>query len=216
MVDRPDAVLFDCDGVLVDSEKLTNQLLREDLARHGLDLSLEHVTREFTGGTMYTVAERARVLGAKLPGDWVPGFYDRMFEVMASEVEPVRGASDLIDDLLSAGVKMAVASNGPAAKMEITLRRAGMWDRLSPHIYSAQDLEQPKPAPDVYLHAASQLGAIPEKCVVIEDSLSGAQAGQAAGMRCIGYAPHGQAQDLAAYCDAVFTDMGMMAEALSL
>ena len=187
-----DMVIFDCDGVLVDSEPITNRLLQRDLAEHGLDLTLDEVMGSFLGGTMMGVAEKARARGADLPEDWVDRFYERMFAALAAEVEPIEGARDVLDRLDAAGIPYAVGSNGPRSKMEITLGKTGLINRLSPHIYSSQDLANPKPAPDVYLHAAAQLGVTPDCCIVIEDSASGAEAAQAAGMRCIGYAAMGQ------------------------
>ena len=212
----PAAVLFDCDGVLVDSEVLTNQVLRDDLATRGLDLPLREIMALFVGGTIEGDGQKARSLGADLPDTWVAQFYEKSFAVLAAEVEAVPGVSDLMDRLISAGVKMAVGSNGPFTKMQITLGRTGLLDRLAPHMYSALDLDQPKPAPDVYLHAAAQLGVCPQDCVVIEDSASGAMAGKAAGMRCIGFAAEGKAVDLTPHCDLVVTDMRTLANALGV
>ena len=216
MAKLPAAVLFDCDGVLVDSEVLTNRLMRDDLAAHGLDLTLEQMMALAVGGTIAGVADKARGLGARLPDDWVPRLYDKMFAALEQEVEAVPGAVDLVARLAGAGVAMAVASNGPRAKMQITLTRTGLMGRLAPHVYSAQDVPHPKPAPDVYLLAAAQLRQPPEHCVVIEDSAAGAQAGKAAGMRCIGFAAMGQAADLAPHCDSIAKDMAEVAQALGL
>ena len=210
------AVLFDCDGVLVDSERLTNQLLRDDLSEYGLDMTLEEVMSAFVGGTMFAVSQEAIQLGARLPDDWVPAFYEKLYVVLGDQVEAVPGVSDLLDRLIGVGIRCAVASNGPASKMQITLRKTGLLQRLTPHIYSAQDLENPKPAPDVYLHAAAQLGVAPEACIVVEDSASGARAGVAAGMRCIGYAAEGQEDKLAPHCSFVVRDMAALAERLGV
>ena len=210
------AVIFDCDGVLVDSEGITNRLLRDDLAGRGLDLPLDQVMTTFVGGTMEGVAAEAVRLGADLPGDWVDLFYVKMFAALGAEVEAVSGVADLLAQLQRAGIARAVGSNGPLAKMDITLRRTGLLDWLSPHIYSARDLENPKPAPDIYLHAAGCLGVAPEHCVVIEDSTSGARAAQAAGMRCIGFAEAGQGAKLEAHCDTVVSDMQSVAPLLGV
>jgi len=210
------AVLFDCDGVLVDSEPITNRLLRDDLARHGLDMPLNDVMSLFVGGTMEDVAQQARDHGAALPATWVEDFYQIMFAGLAETVEAVPFVSDLLDRLSDMGVACAVASNGPLAKMDITLRRTGLFERLSPHIYSARDLERPKPAPDVYLHAAAQLGVSPQHCIVIEDSVSGARAGRAAEMRCIGFAARGQGGQLVLHCDVVIHDMREVIQHLRL
>ena len=207
------AVLFDCDGVLVDSEAISNRLLRDDLAGRGLDLPMDEVMSISFGGTMEGVAAEAARRGAEMPNDWVPLFYEKMFAALAAEVEAVPGVAELLRRLNHAGRACAVASNGPHAKMEVTLKRTGLWDWLDPHIYSARDLAHPKPAPDVYLHAAEQLRVAPQDCIVVEDSPSGARAARAAGMRCIGYQPEGHPQALNEYCDIVISDM---AEAITL
>ena len=210
------AVIFDCDGVLVDSEGISNRLLRDDLAGFGLDLPLEEALSIFVGGTMEDVAAEARRRGAKLPDDWVDLFYLKMFAALEAEVEAVAGAGDLLARLERAGVARAVGSNGPRAKMEITLRRTGLWDHVHPHVYTARELARPKPAPDVYLHAAERLQIAPENCVVIEDSASGARAARAANMRCIGYVAEGTAQKLDPYCDVLISDMAQVAPLLGV
>ncbi len=210
------AVLFDCDGVLVDSEVLTNALLRDDLASFGLDLTLEQTMEQFVGSTMWGVAEKAVEMGAKLPDDWIATFYAKMYEVMAEKVEAVPGAAELLDRLTEVGIRVAVGSNGPLSKMDITLNKTDLMNRVSPHVYSSQDLPNPKPAPDVYLHAAEQLGVAPDACIVVEDSTSGAKAAEAAGMRCIGFAAEGQAAELAPYCIFTVHSMQELAERLGL
>ena len=207
------AVLFDRDGVLVDSEGISNRLLCDDLSERGLDLTMDEVMSFSFGGTMEGVAAEAARRGADMPGDWVAQFYRKMFAALDAEVEAVPGVADLLMRLNRGGKACAVASNGPRAKMEVTLKRTGLWDWLDPHIYSARDLAHPKPAPDVYLHAAAQLQVSPQHCVVVEDSPSGARAARAAGMRCIGYQAAGHPQALDSYCDLVISDM---AEAITL
>jgi HAD superfamily hydrolase (TIGR01509 family) len=187
---RPEAVLFDCDGVVVDSEGPTFALFLEDLAAHGLPLSLEEFETQFVGGTVEMVARRARAAGATLPEGWVGQFYDRMYAMLAKGVPLVSGITDVLDRLDAAGIPYAMGSNGSLEKMQITLGQHGLQERFRV-VLSGQALGNPKPAPDVYLAAARACGARPEACVVIEDSASGARAGLAAGMRCLGYAEHG-------------------------
>jgi HAD superfamily hydrolase (TIGR01509 family) len=187
---RPQAVLFDCDGVIVDSEVMTFRMFIEDLAAHGLPLTLEEFETRFVGGTVEMVANRAREAGAKLPGDWVARFYDRMYAILSAGVPLVAGAVEVLDRLDAAGVPYAMGSNGSTEKMQITLGQHGLMQRFRV-VLSGQAIGAPKPAPDVYLQAAKACGADPAGCVVIEDSASGAQAGLAAGMRVLGYAEHG-------------------------
>ncbi|MFM7333309.1 MAG: HAD family hydrolase [Tabrizicola sp.] len=187
---RPQAVLFDCDGVIVDSEAMTFRMFLEDLAAHGLPLTPEEFETSFVGGTVEMVAARARAAGARLPEDWVAGFYDRMYAMLAAGVPLVAGAVEVLDRLDAAGVPYAMGSNGSMQKMQITLGQHGLMDRFRV-VLSGQAIGAPKPAPDVYLQAAQACGADPAGCVVIEDSASGARAGLAAGMRVLGYAEHG-------------------------
>jgi HAD superfamily hydrolase (TIGR01509 family) len=187
---RPDAVLFDCDGVVVDSEGPTFVLFLEELAAHGLHLTAEAFEAEFVGGTVEVVARRARAAGARLPEDWVGRFYDRMYAMLRDGVPLVEGVTGVLDRLDAAGIPYAMGSNGSLEKMEITLGQHGLMDRFRV-VLSGQAIGHPKPAPDVYLMAAKVCGAQAERCVVIEDSASGAKAGLAAGMRVLGYAGHG-------------------------
>lgn len=187
---RPEAVLFDCDGVVVDSEAPTFALFLDDLAAHGLPLSLEEFETQFVGGTVETVAQRARAAGAALPEGWVGQFYERMYAMLAAGVPLVAGITGVLDRLDAAGIPYAMGSNGSLEKMRITLGQHGLEARFRV-VLSGQALGNPKPAPDVYLAAAAACGARPEACVVIEDSASGARAGLAAGMRVLGYAEHG-------------------------
>lgn len=213
---RAEAVLFDCDGVLVDSELITNRVMLKEFAERGLDLSMDEMLEISLGNTMEGVAAEVARRGAQIEEGWVAQFYPKAFAALEAEVEAIPGVSELIDRLSERGVAMAVGSNGPVAKMKITLGRAGLLDRLVPHIYSGRDLEHPKPAPDVYLYAAAALGVAPDSCVVIEDSASGAMAGHAAGMRCIGFARDTDAEKLAPYSDVVLTDMIEVAQFLGV
>lgn len=187
---RPAAVLFDCDGVITDSEGPTFDLLIADLARHGLPLSRHQLETDYIGGTIETVAERARASGAVLPGDWVARFYERMYAMLAEGTALIPGVVQVLDRLDAAGIPYAVGSNGPPEKMRISLGQHGLLPRFRA-VLSGQALGRPKPAPDVYLAAAAACGADPAACVVIEDSSSGARAALAAGIPCLGFAPHG-------------------------
>ena len=203
----PDMVLFDCDGVLVDSEPLTSEVLCSSLQRHGLTVSPHELADMFLGGTLMCVAETSRAMGARLPESWVNDTYEEVFAVLGASVEAIPGVHNLLDTLDAAGIAYAVCSNGPHRKMQITLGRTGLTERLDGRIYSREDVAQPKPAPDVYLKAASDAGMAPERCVVIEDSANGARAGQAAGMRVLGFSADTPAAKLSPYCHATFEAM---------
>mgnify|MGYP001765762539 CR=1 FL=1 len=214
---KPAAVLFDCDGVLVDSEPATFALIQEDFAAHGLALSLPALEALFLGGTIEGVARKGREMGADLPEDWVESYYARLYARLAAGTALMPGVADLLARLDAAGLPFAVGSNGRAAKMEATLgQHPAIRARLEGLLFSGQDLGCPKPAPDLYLLAARALGAPPEACVVIEDSATGARAARAAGMRCLGYAPSGAHPGLAAEGAEVFSDMAQVPALLGL
>jgi len=187
----PKAVLFDCDGVVVDSEPLAFQILSKDLAAHGLPVSDADMSRLFLGGTIPGLFHTARSLGATLPDGWVDDFYQRLYSKLAQHTPLIPGILQVLDALDAKAIPYAIGSNGSDKKMQITLGQyPGLIARFKGHLYSGQTLGKPKPAPDLYLHAARALGVAPADCVVIEDSPTGARAAKAAGIRCYGYAPH--------------------------
>lgn len=212
----PAAVLFDCDGVLVDSEGPTLELLRGDFERFGLPLTLDRLQADFVGGTVETVGRRALAAGARLPEGWVADFYTRMYAMLRAGTPLIPGILGVLDTLDAAGIPYAVGSNGAPEKMAITLGQHGLDTRFAGHLYSGQVLGAPKPAPDLYLHAAAQLGVAPSACVVIEDSATGARAARLAGIPCFGYAPHGHADRLEAEGARVFTAMADLPGLLGL
>lgn len=190
----PAAVLFDCDGIIVDSEDIAFGLLMDEFATHGLTLPRARMEAEVLGLTMAGVADRARALGAALPEDWVPRFYDRLYARLEQGTPLIPGILPVLDRLDAAGIPYAVGSNGSDRKMEITLgQHPALRARLRGRMFSGQTLGAPKPAPDLWLHAARALGADPARCTVVEDSPTGARAARAAGMRCLAYAPQGDA-----------------------
>lgn len=204
----PKAVIFDCDGVVMDSEGMAFDLLAEQLALYGHPMTHTQMREMFLGGTMRSFWSAAREMGVALPDDWVEGQYTRMFAKLAEHTPLIPGIVAVLDALDAAGIPYAMGSNGPLRKMEITMgQHPGLRDRFRGHIYSAQTMNAPKPAPDVYLHAAAALGVPPAACVVVEDSLSGVRAAVAAGMRCYGFASEDDGASLAAAGAVVFHRM---------
>lgn len=192
---RPDLVIFDCDGVLVDTEPITLRVMRDWLAQCGWDLDLHTVTARFKG-THITQIERllGDEAGVHVEG-FVEGYRRRMYAAFEAGVPAIPGADRVLDALHAAGVRTCIASNGPHAKMDASLTRSGLALRLGGlrrdggrRIFSADDVAHPKPAPDLFLHAARELGAKPAHCLVVEDSPSGVRAARAAGMPCVAFA----------------------------
>lgn len=213
----PAAVLFDCDGVVVDSEPATFALIAEDLTARGLTLSLPEMERLFLGGTIALVGEKARALGADIPESWTADFYDALYTRLAEGTPLIPGIETVLDALDSAGIPYAIGSNGTARKMRVTLgQHPGLAARFAGRAFSGQDLGMLKPAPDLYLYAARALNADPARCVVVEDSATGARAARAAGMRCMGYAPHGPNPALAATGATLFPRMEDLPRLLGL
>jgi HAD superfamily hydrolase (TIGR01509 family) len=141
----------------------------------------------------------ARRRGAALPPDWVDAVYQEMFAELAKGTPLIPGIPEVLDALDAAAIPYAVGSNGPHRKMQITLgQHPALHGRLHGRIFSRHDVARPKPAPDLYLHAAAALNAPPAACVVVEDSATGVRAARAAGMACLGYAPQGDGARLAA------------------
>ena len=214
---RPDLVIFDCDGVLVDSEPITNRLLRDDLAMRGLDLSLRDVMSLAVGGTMRGVAARATKMGAEIPDDWVSGFYEIMYAALAEGTPLIDGVSAVLDQLDQADIPYCVGSNGSLEKMTITLgQHPSVFARLQGRMFSAHEHGTAKPDPDLYLIAARSYGIPPDRCAVIEDSPAGCTAARAAGMPCYGLAEHGDGARLAAMGAMVFHRMGKLPGLLGL
>ena len=183
-----DLVIFDCDGVLVDSEVISNQAIADNLARYGLHLTLSECMALFVGGTIAGVAAKVRTLGVDLPKDWVDEIYSDTYARLREGVPLVNGIPELLTALDASGIAYCVASNGSPEKMQITLGQNGLWEKFSGAMFSAHTLGVSKPDPDMFLLAADQFGA--NSPVVVEDSANGVTAAIRANMRCIGYAEH--------------------------
>lgn len=179
-------VIFDCDGVLVDSEIISVAVDQIVLADLGWILTRDEIIDRFVGRSHAHFLEVVEGhLGRKLPDDWEDAFQHLYREALAVDLKLVDGIAEALDDI---AYPMCVASNGSHSKMEFTLTRAGLWPRFVGRIFSASDVEDGKPAPDLFLHAANVLGFQPSNCVVVEDSWAGIQAALAAKMKVIAYA----------------------------
>jgi len=184
-VRRFDLVIFDCDGVLIDSEPIANVVFSKMLATVGITMSPEDVMRAFVGRSRDTCIEMAgKMRGERLPGDFGRKWDDALHEALEREVKPVEGIPDLLRSLR---IPYCVASNGEPGHMEKGLAAAGLMPLVKGRLFSARLVAHPKPAPDVYLHAARTMGAQPSRCAVVEDTPTGVKAGIAAGMSVFGY-----------------------------
>jgi HAD superfamily hydrolase (TIGR01509 family) len=186
-VDGPfELVIFDCDGVLVDSEHIAVRVESRYLTELGWPLTEAEIMERFTGRTDAYMDEAIEAqLGDRLPDGWKDQFHRRYREAFAAELTPVDGVIEALDQLT---IPACVASSGSHDKLRFTLGHTGLYERFEGRIFSGYEVANGKPAPDLFLHAAARMGAGPARCAVVEDSLYGVLAARAAGMRVFGYA----------------------------
>ena len=216
MPDLPDLVLFDCDGVLVDSEPAALDLVLDDLAGRGVRLTHEDTHKLFVGGTIWGAGEIAREMGADIPDGWSDGFYEKLFVELAKGVPLIGGVLELIDALEARGVQTGIVSNGSDRKMEITLGPHGLWSRFDGRVFSAHTHGVAKPDPALIEIALKQFGVSPDRCVFIDDSPSGCKAGFAAGVTTIGYAEQTDPARLEGICHQIARSMGEVSKMLGV
>ena len=206
-------IIFDCDGVLVDSEPITNRIFCTMLNEIGLKINFEETMSTFMGRTMdgciRIIEER---LGKPVPKDFIEEYHRRIIPAFEGELKAVEGVEEALDSL---DCLTCVASSGAHEKMRATLGVTGLLPRFEGRLFSGTEVSRGKPFPDLFLYAAEQMGAKPSKCVVIEDSVPGAQAGIAAGMTVFGYAGFTPADKLLSTGAIVFDDMHELPELLS-
>lgn len=206
---RPALVIFDNDGVLVDSERLANGILAELLTEAGLPYTLDEAVRDYMGGSMVSMRQKAEaMLGSPLPADLEDRYHQRLFEGFA-HLQPVPGVREVLDGLDADGTTYCLASSGTHQRIHTALTTVGFWDRFEGRIFSSEDVEHGKPAPDLFLHAVSSMGVKPDDCVVVEDSPLGVAAANAAGMRVFGFAAMTDPAKLTT-ATAIFTEMSAL------
>jgi len=206
-------VIFDCDGVLVDSERISNRVFCSMLNELGLAVTLEDMFQHFVGLSMPQCVELiTEMLGKPPTADFVETLRERTDAALREQVAPVPGVPQMLDEI---GIPFCVASSGNHEKMRLTLGATGLLGKFTNRIYSVVDVENPKPAPDVFLHAARQMGVDPADCVVIEDTPTGVRAGVAAGMTVMGFCAHTPAHRLKeAGAHVVFEEMRLLGKLL--
>lgn len=202
---RAELIVFDCDGVLVDSERLSVDIDRRVLAEFGWDLTVEEIVHRFVGRSgAHFRAEVEEYVGRSLPDDWEAPYERWYAEAFERDLEAVPGVLAAIDAIQ---MRTCVASSGSHAKIRTTLGLTGLLPRFEGRIFSAEDVDNGKPSPDLFLHAAASMGVAPAGCIVIEDSRFGVQAARAAGMHVLGYAGGLTPAEWLADASAVFMDM---------
>ncbi|WP_329219947.1 HAD family hydrolase [Streptomyces sp. NBC_01485] len=213
---RYDLVIFDNDGVLVDSEPISNRLLAAYLTELGHPTSYEDSIRDYMGSAMHRIHDLVQErTGERLPAEFDDTFHRRVFAAFERELEPVAGAVDVVAKLAADGVPYCVASSGSHERIRVGHRTTGLvrWFEEA-RIFSSQDVGKGKPAPDLFLYAAERMGAAPERCVVVEDSPLGVQAAVAAGMDVYGFTAMTPAARLAGATE-LFSGMRELADLLN-
>ncbi|WP_237067709.1 HAD family hydrolase [Microbulbifer guangxiensis] len=184
-------VIFDCDGVLVDSETIVCRILAEEMNKLGMQTTAEELDEQFSGRPAKDcLAEIETRYGGPLPDNYFGNTERRIREAFHRELEPVAGIEDLLDHLLQVNLRSCVASSGSHDKMRLTLNRTGLYDYFDGRIFSVDDVGRGKPWPDLFLHAAQTMNVEPQHCLVVEDSIAGVKAAVAAGMPVVGYSNH--------------------------
>ncbi|PZP96738.1 MAG: HAD family hydrolase [Variovorax paradoxus] len=219
---RFEAILFDCDGVLVDSEPITHRVLVQVLGERGWQITQEECMRIFIGKAVKDEAALIeRHTGYPVTQEWLQAFWARRNAALVNDLVVIPGAETAVPALHAAtGGRIACASGADRAKVELQLRKVGLHGYFEGRIFSGHEMPKSKPAPDVYLAAAAALGADPRRCAVVEDTVTGVTAGAAAGATVFGYSPggpgHSPAESLrAAGAVHVFTDMASLPDLLA-
>jgi HAD superfamily hydrolase (TIGR01509 family) len=214
-----DLIIFDCDGVLVDSEVISCRAHADTLTRYGYSITADQVLERFLGRSMRQAnLEIEAELGRSLPENFPSEVYAEIFRLFAVSLEATPYIVETLDTIAQ---PVCVASSGPPEKISASLNRVGLYDRFAPHIFSAVQVKHGKPAPDLFLFAAEQMAMSPKQCLVIEDSAAGIAAARAAGMTVLGF--HGGSHCRPGYADtlraagaaATFDDMRELARLIA-
>ncbi len=182
-------VIFDCDGVLVDSEVLTIEIEARVLTEMGLPMTPADVVRQFMGKSDEKMqAELTALIGSDAAIEFDRVASNEIMAAFQDRLQAVDGVAELVDRLHHREIATCVASSGSHKKMRFTLGKTGLWERFEGRIFSASEVQHGKPEPDLFLHAAMQMNVAPQNCAVIEDSVYGVRGAVAAGMLALGYA----------------------------
>ncbi len=211
-----DLVIFDCDGVLVDTEPVANRVLQRQLEAIGLAMPLDEVIRTFVGRSKADCLVMAEELaGRALPMGFADQWDSAFDAALREQTRPIEGIVEILRDF---PLPYCVASNGEPGRMRLALCAAGLMPMLRGPLFTASEVARPKPAPDLFLHAARTMGATPQCTAVVEDTVTGVRAAVSAGMQVLGYAgaDHADPRALEAAGAHVFSRMAELPALLSL
>ena len=205
MMSKYKCIIFDCDGVLVDSEPIANQVLVDMANEFGANIDLDYALKNFKGTSMQNCYDQvAKLATQRLPHDFMPNFRERSFESFKRNIQPVEGVTELIERL---EIPFCVASSGPENKIRLNLELTGLLPHFENNIFSCFTINKWKPDPAVFLWAAETMGFKPEECVVIEDSMSGVNAAKNGGFDVFGFTAHDHNKELEGNATWTFNDM---------
>lgn len=209
-------MIFDCDGVLVDSDRISLRIQAERISALGLPVTYEDCVHEFLGiGMPATLRRVEEWLGRPLPEGWEAELEVEVMAAFRRELRPVPG---IVEALEAITLPTCVASSGSHEKLTLTLGLTGLYERFAGRVFSADEVERAKPDPDLFFYAAERMGVVPERCVVVEDSPWGVAAARAAGMSALGYAADAEPRAAAGLAEAgaiVFTAMAELPRLLA-
>lgn len=198
-------IIFDCDGVLVDSEAIGNQVLVDMANGLGANIDLDYALTHFKGGSMNSGIEKiSKLISEPMPANFEAQYREQSFENFKKHIQPIEGVVNIIKQL---NLPFCVASSGPESKIRLNLEHTGLLPYFEGNIFSCYTIQKWKPDPAIYLWAAKTMGFKPEECAVIEDSLPGVTAAKAGGFPVLGYAAHDFNNELEGNADVVFQDM---------
>jgi HAD superfamily hydrolase (TIGR01509 family) len=207
-------IIFDCDGVLVDSEAISAKIFQDMVAELGFVVEYETVLEQITGTSMKeNLKFFSDNIGGDLPAGFEKEFRRRSYEAFKSDLKPIKGIHDLLDKIK---VPVGVASSGPVEKIRLNLTTTNLIDRFENNIFSSYDIGSWKPDPDIYLYAAEKMGFRPEECAVIEDSMPGIKASMAGGFTVFGYTNNKSRTAFEELGATVFSEMGDLGKLLGL
>ena len=206
-------IIFDCDGVLVDSEGISIRILLEQANSIGIDIDLDFAMKYFAGKSLKSCfVHMERIGGKAIPESFEAEYRKRSFDAFTADLKPIAGVIELMDKLT---LDYCVASSGPLNKMEHNLNIVGLIDKFRGKMYSSYDIGSWKPEPEIFYHAAREMGYRPDECIVIEDSLAGIQAAKAGGFDVLGFLDNPDVNFLASENVRTFSDMAILNEIIT-
>lgn len=201
-------VIFDCDGVLVDSEPIASKVLVDMANELGANISLDYALKRFKGASMQQCQEHiAHLVSQRLPDDFLPKFRERSFESFRQNIKPVEGVAEVLENLK---IPFCVASSGPENKIRLNLELTGLLPHFENKIFSCYTIKKWKPDPAVFLWATKTMGFTPEECIVIEDSISGVNAAKNGGFDVFGFTAHDYNNELEGHATLTFNKMSQL------